>query len=85
MVRYVNERWELPLKSFSILKESINEIILFKAISFEMEVNKSASLLNESNNYYKDFIIKNLNICINEIMQKIKEINNKNDYNEKND
>ena len=29
-----------------------------------------------------EYIIKNLNICINEIMQKIKEINNKNDYNE---
>jgi hypothetical protein len=29
-----------------------------------------------------EFIIKNLNICINEIIQKIKEIHNKNNYNE---
>ena len=56
MVRKVSGRWELPLKGISVTESKITDVIIFKAIHFEMEVQKSKELLSEANMYNKELL-----------------------------
>lgn len=69
MVRKYKGRWELPLKGISITPEKIKDVIIFKSLHFELEVEKSSDLLFDANKYHKELLSNKIEefsyVCLN--------------------
>jgi len=69
MVRKINDRWELPLTGISISETKITDVIIFKTLHFDMEIQRSKDLLDETNHYHKMLLTTKIkefsSICLN--------------------